>query len=206
MKKNKKIITPIILIILFAINSLLVILHKTEGIDDFVHSLVLKSYSEVTTKVMKIFTFMGSTIFIVALCAILFITFLVLKKKITAFKCLGNLVLSTALNNVIKLIIRRPRPVYMTVVENTFSYPSGHMMASTTLYGFLIILVLNSNISKLYKTIYTSLLTILILLVGISRIYLGAHYFSDVFGGALLSTALLIIVELFLKKKNIIQK
>lgn len=191
MKKNK-IYIIISLLIVFMINTILVVCHKYERFDAFIHNSVMKLHSELTTKVMKAFTFCGSTAFIVGLAVGLFIIIMIKKRKSVAFSTVGTLIVSTLANNIVKLIIRRPRPVYMTVVENTFSYPSGHMMASTTLYGFLIYLIIKSNFPKKYKIFYGIVFSILIMCVGISRIYLGAHYFSDIFGGFVLSLSLLI--------------
>ena len=201
MKKNK-LIAFSVLIILFIINTVLVINNKYIEIDNFVHNTVLKTHSEVTTKVMKACIFCGSTAFVVGLAAGVFLVLLYKKKKNIAFSFASTLIVSTIVNNVIKLIIRRPRPVYMTVVENTFSYPSGHMMASTTVYGFFIYLFLKSNYPKKYKVIYSIFLTLLILLIGTSRIYLGAHYFSDIFGGGIMSLALLVLFAYFNDKKK----
>lgn len=195
MKKiNKKIFIPISLLLLFIINTILVICNKVSLIDKSIHDFVIKFSSEVTTTIMKIFTFFGSTIFIVILSIILFIIFIILKQKDKAFKTAGAIIISTIINNIIKIIIRRPRPEYMTVVEKTFSYPSGHTMASTTLYGILLYLLLKSNLNKTYKIGFGIILGNLPLLVGISRIYLGAHFFTDVFGGYLLSGIILTIV------------
>lgn len=195
MKKiNKKIFIPISLLLLFIINTILVISNKVSLIDKSIHDFVIKFSSEITTSIMKIFTFFGSTIFIVILSIILFIIFMILKQKDKAFKTAGAIIISTIINNIIKIIIRRPRPEYITVVEKTFSYPSGHTMASTTLYGILLYLLLKSNLNKTYKIGFGIILGNLPLLVGISRIYLGAHFFSDVFGGYLLSGLILTIV------------
>ena len=195
MKKiNKKIFIPISLLLLFIINTILVISNKVSLIDKSIHDFIIKFSSEVTTSIMKIFTFFGSTIFIVILSIILFIIFIILKQKDKAFKTAGAIIISTIINNIIKIIIRRPRPEYITVVEKTFSYPSGHTMASTTLYGILLYLLLKSNLKKTYKIGFGIILGNLPLLVGISRIYLGAHFFSDVFGGYLLSGLILTIV------------
>ena len=191
MKKSKLYIV-LGLLVIFIINTILVVTDKYIVFDNLIHNNVIKLYSETTTKVMKIFTFCGSTAFIVGLACGLFIVFIIKKRKSFAFTSVSVLIVSTLVNNIIKIIIRRPRPIYMTVVENTFSYPSGHMMASTTLYGFLIYMLLKSNYPKKYKIIYGTMFSILILLVGISRIYLGAHFFSDVFGGMIMSVILLI--------------
>lgn len=198
--KNKKYYIPFTLLVLFIINSILVINNKYVKIDDSVHNFVMKFSSEMTTKFMKIFTFLGSTPFITLLCVLVFVILLYKKQKEYAYKCAGILVISTLMNNIVKVIVRRPRPEYITVVENTFSYPSGHTMASVTLYGFLIYFLLKSKISKSYKVVFSIILGIIPVLVGMSRIYLGAHYFSDVFGGALLSSMLLSSIDIIYDK------
>lgn len=198
--KNKKYYIPFTLLVLFIINSILVINNKYVKIDDSVHNFVMKFSSEMTTKFMKIFTFLGSTPFIILLCILVFAILLYKKQKEYAYKCAGILVISTLMNNIVKVIVRRPRPEYITVVENTFSYPSGHTMASVTLYGFLIYFLLKSKISKSYKVVFSIILGIIPVLVGMSRIYLGAHYFSDVFGGALLSIMLLSSIDIIYDK------
>lgn len=203
--KNKKYYIPFTLLVLFIINSLLVVNNKYNVIDKNVHDFVIKFSSETMTKIMKVFTFLGSTPFIIGLCILIFIILMLLKKKDYAFKCAGILVISTLLNNIVKVIIRRPRPEYITVIENTFSYPSGHTMASVTLYGFLIYYLFKTKISKSYKILFSILLGIIPFVVAISRIYLGAHYFSDVFGAMLLSLALLTSIDLLydkVKKNN----
>lgn len=198
--KNKKYYIPFTLLVLFIINSILVINNKFTNIDDSVHNFVMRFYSEMTTKFMKVFTFLGSTPFIILLCVLVFVILIYKKQKEYAYKCVGILVISTLINNIVKVIVRRPRPEYITVVENTFSYPSGHTMAGVTLYGFLIYFILKSKISKTYKIIFSVILGIIPVLVGISRIYLGAHYFSDVFGGALLSIMLLSSIDIIYDK------
>ena len=198
--KNKKYYIPFTLLVLFVINSILVINNKYVKIDDSVHNFVMKFSSEMTTKFMKLFTFLGSTPFITLLCVLVFVILLYKKQKEYAYKCAGILVISTLMNNIVKVIVRRPRPEYITVVENTFSYPSGHTMASVTLYGFLIYFLLKSKISKSYKVVFSIILGIIPVLVGMSRIYLGAHYFSDVFGGALLSIMLLSSIDIIYDK------
>lgn len=198
--KNKKYYIPFTLLVLFIINSILVINNKYVSIDDSVYNFIIKFSSEMTTKFMKIFTFLGSTPFIIGLCILVFVILHYQKQKEYAYKCAGILVISTLINNIVKVIVRRPRPEYITVVENTFSYPSGHTMASVTLYGFLIYFILKSKISRTYKIVFSIILSIIPVLVGISRIYLGAHYFSDVFGGALLSFMLLSSIDIIYDK------
>ena len=193
------------LLVLFIVNTMFVVTDSYTVIDSSVHNFVMRFASEMTSKMMHFITFFGSTTFIVVLCAVIFIGFLFKKKKGIAYNTASILIISTVINNVLKLIIQRPRPEYITVVEHSYSYPSGHTMASTTLYGFLIYLICKSNISKKYKIIYSYVLGTLILLVGLSRIYLGAHFFSDVFGGMILSGIILLIFTVINDQKNLLK-
>ena len=75
-------------------------------------------------------------------------------------------------------------------------------MAATMMYGILMYYVLNSKLNKYLKLLICILLGSLVILVGISRIYLGAHYFTDVVAGILLSSLLLLVIIDFINKKD----
>lgn len=88
------------------------------------------------------------------------------------------------LNWVLKLLFHRQRPTLPHLVEATgFSFPSGHAMLSFIFYGLVAYLVLLNFPGKALKTALICLLTLLILAIGASRIYLGVHYPSDVLAG-----------------------
>ena len=80
--KNKKYYIPFTLLVLFIINSLLVVNNKYNVIDKNVHDFVIKFSSETMTKIMKVFTFLGSTPFIIGLCILIFIILMLLKKLV----------------------------------------------------------------------------------------------------------------------------
>jgi undecaprenyl-diphosphatase len=94
------------------------------------------------------------------------------------------MVLALSSNLILKQIINRARPdaEHLVTVE-TLSYPSGHAMMAMAFYGILIYLFWQFPWHKLWKKIITVVLVLLILSIGISRIYLGVHYPSDILGG-----------------------
>ena len=202
--KNKKYYIPFTLLALFVINSILVIDNKYVGIDESIHNFIIRFSSEMTTKFMKIFTFLGSTPFIILLCILIFVILLYKKQKEYAYKCAGILIISTLINNIVKVIVRRPRPEYITVVENTFSYPSGHTMASVTLYGFLIYFILKSKISKTYKIIFSVILGIIPLVYILEHIsfqmYSGEHFFQVCYFLVLILFMIKLLIEKNLNK------
>ena len=75
--KNKKYYIPFTLLVLFVINSILVIDNKYVGIDESIHNFIIRFSSEMTTKFMKIFTFLGSTPFIIGLCILIFVILII---------------------------------------------------------------------------------------------------------------------------------
>jgi len=92
------------------------------------------------------------------------------------------------------MLFGRPRPTeYRIIDESGYSFPSGHSMVSMAFYGFLIYLVYKKVENKYVKWLLCTLLSILILLIGVSRIYLGVHYASDVIGGFCFSIVYLIV-------------
>lgn len=105
---------------------------------------------------------------------------------------------------VIKNIIERPRPPLTNalVAETTYSFPSGHTFVAIAFYGLLSYFVIQSERKKIIKIISIILAFFLILLVGTSRIYLGAHWPSDVFASLAAGLAWLSILVTSLKIKK----
>ena len=200
---NKKIIISSVLGILFIIIAVLVSLDLTTSLDNFVYNAVTIKMNNGLTNLHKVFTFFGSTLFIVLLSLFLVVMFWIKKQKKCSLIVAFVIIVSTIANTLIKHIIRRQRPTVLALVtEKSFSFPSGHTMAAVSLYGILLYLVLKSNLNKKLKIICSIFLVLMPILVGISRIYLGAHFATDVIGGALLSLTLLLVEIHYIAKKE----
>ena len=122
------------------------------------------------------------------------ILFIVIKNKKIGLSIFLNLVIITVLNQLLKRILQRPRPTEFRIIEETgYSFPSGHSMVSMAFYGYLIYLIYRYVKNKYVKWIAIAFLSVLICSIGVSRIYLGVHYTSDVLGGFLVSISYLIL-------------
>ena len=160
--------------------------------------------SDFVTPIAKFITNFGGAIFLIVSTIALFV---LLKNKKIGLSIFTNLVIITALNQLLKGILQRPRPTEFRIIEETgYSFPSGHSMVSMAFYGYLIYLIYKYVKNKYIKTSLIILLSILICCIGISRIYLGVHYTSDVLGGFFISISYLIIyisvVNKFLLERN----
>lgn len=147
--------------------------------------------SDFVTPIAKFITNFGGAIFLIVLTIVLFI---VIKNKKIGVSIFSNLVIVTILNQLLKGILQRPRPTEYRIIEETgYSFPSGHSMISMAFYGYLIYLIYKYVKNKYIKWISIVVLSLLICTIGISRIYLGVHYTSDVLGGFLISISYLVI-------------
>lgn len=166
--------------------------YETLALDYSLYNIVVKGMrNPILTNVLKIITNLGSA---VALITITILSLIILKNKKIGLCITINLALSTILNLLLKNIIQRPRPEGYRLIEETgFSFPSGHSMVNTAFYGLLIYLIIKNVKNQKLKYSLSLLISILILSIGFSRIYLGVHYTSDVLAGFLISIAYLIV-------------
>ena len=203
MKKVNKIVM-IILFLIFCVMAVLVHFGLTGSFDVAVYKFVIEFKSDSLTKVLLFITDFASVKGIVVLCAISLIG-LFWKYYKSLFLVL-NLIISTIFNVVIKNIMMVPRPNILRLAEETgYSFPSGHSMASVAFYGFIIYLILSSNMNKYLKVVISSMLVILIIVIGFSRVYLGVHNASDVIAGHAISTGLLLADIMILKRKGMVK-
>lgn len=170
------------------------------GVFDSTISTYIQSFrTDTLTKYFRFVTELGDRYAYIVISVLLTVYF-VIRHRSWKFilQTVLVLLLATVANIAIKRIINRSRPSLEHLVEvNTLSYPSGHSMSAMAFYGFLAYLAIILIRSRFLKTIVSTILILLILSIGISRIYLGVHYPSDVaagFVGGLIWVTLCIIV------------
>lgn len=168
--------------------------------DSVVYNFLVNNRNEALNNFFKIITQFGSALVLIII-TILCVIFIRDKK----YKILvpANLVTIAIINIVLKNFFLRPRPNELRLIEETgYSFPSGHAMASTAFYGLLIYIVHEKVENKILRNTICIMLGLLILLISISRIYVGVHYTSDVIAGTCFSIAYLILITRLIKSQN----
>ena len=206
-KNNKQLVLiSIPLFILVIILAIKIIYGQELIIDKFAYDILVgKLRNPTLTHFMKLITKLSNTEFIVSLAAFFLLVFLyIIKNKKLAVTLTLNLIGVASLNQFLKAIFQRERPVGYRLIEMTgYSFPSGHAMVSMSFYGLLIYIIHRLFKNKKLKILLISLNVIIIILVGLSRIYLGVHYFSDVIAGYSISIIYLLLVTKFLNKYKV---
>ena len=211
--KHKKIIISSIAIIIFILVARRVFTEQITFYDKIAQDIVNNIRNDILTVIMKIITFTCSESVLLLICVL---TLILSKDKKKSSLISINLILVFLINNIIKYIVQRPRPdeILRLIEESGYSFPSGHSMVSMAFYGYITYLVYKHVKDKKKRLIYSILLLLLISLIGLSRIYLGVHYLSDVLAGFAFSVAYLMlfitfspkILDLLKGKKNVKEK
>ena len=136
------------------------------------------------TKAMFVATSFGSTV-TVTLIAVALGLYLLSRRRFYWLAAVAASVAGGALlNRSLKYVFHRPRPYFddPILTLTSYSFPSGHTMAATVLYGVVAAYLLAKIPDWRWRVLIVISTSVLIALVGFSRIYLGAHYLSDVMG------------------------
>jgi membrane-associated phospholipid phosphatase len=152
-------------------------------------------------------SFLGNSLSLLVVCAVVASAMLIQgHRRAALLVCLT--LLSLPLDEVIKLWAVRPRPeadaVLILMPRVGLSFPSGHAMGSAAVYGFLAALLWMRAAPGYWRTAGTVALSILPVLVALSRIYVGAHWLSDVIAGMAAGAFLLVpLVEVYRRWHNV---
>ncbi|WP_246079353.1 phosphatase PAP2 family protein [Paenibacillus piri] len=179
----------------FGALALFVRVSQINRFDSTVIRLVQSMESPSMTAVMKLFSFVGSGAVIAFLVPVIaFCLYRVLGHRRELVLFVGVVIGSALLNWGLKAVFHRARPTIHRIVEATgYSFPSGHSMSAFTLYGIIAFLLWRHTSPASSRIALIAFSSAMIVAIGLSRIYLGVHYPSDVLGGYLASGSWLAI-------------
>src|SRR6478752_2239063 len=156
--------------------------------DQAVRSWVHHFASPGLTRVMNFFSLLGYNILLVEL-VIVFAVFAWLRWRRAAAWLAVTMAGAVLLDIALKYAYHRTRPeAFFSVTPGSYSFPSGHALCSLCFYGALAGLLSARLHSLLWRIAVWAAAGVLIVAIGLSRIYLGVHYPSDVLGGYLAAT------------------
>lgn len=158
---------------------------KIGHFDQLIIAFVQGIESPVLTSVMKFFTFIGSFKGVILLSVLILCIFpKILHRRIELILFVMVIIGSVVLNHLLKWFFHRARPDLHRLIEiGGFSFPSGHAMNAFTVYGILTFLLWRHIPSKWLRVLLISFSIFMISSIGLSRIYLGVHFPSDILGG-----------------------
>lgn len=170
---------------LFTWLSLEVYRGQTLRFDQLVRTTLHLHASPMLTAVMRAFTFIGGPVSLCVLVAFAILTFWIAglrhEARVMTIALAGALVLEIGLKHLFHR--PRPQPYFSTPVPASFSFPSGHALYAMCLYGMLAALVGPRTRTRTAKIAIWIVCLLMIACIGVSRIYLGVHYPSDVIAG-----------------------
>jgi membrane-associated phospholipid phosphatase len=158
--------------------------NEIAGFDNVVFDVVHAFVSPKLTILMTSITFLGGVKWL-SICTIgVVIVLLFMKKYPLALFVALTVGLGACFNWLLKWIFKRDRPDIEALIEQGgYSFPSGHSMGSFIFYGSVAFMLFRAFDRKVYKWISVICFSLLILFIGISRVYLGVHFPSDIIGG-----------------------
>ncbi len=164
---------------------------QTQAFDNAVRGRVHSWASPWLTAVMQTFTLLGSTPVLVVVVALLALTLWRMRQRRQAMALVLGAAGGNILMEILKLVFRRPRPVpfFGIAAPDSWSFPSGHALNSFCVYVLAAALVLRQVRSEGARITCWCIAVIMAVMPGISRIYLGVHYPSDVLAGYVAATA-----------------
>lgn len=197
----KKILLIVIPIILFAFFALYIQAGYSIRFENWVYAEAVEHMNPFLTNIIRIITHLGDPIIVTSI-TILLVIIPKTRKKV-GYPMAAAVIVSEALNLILKEIFARERPNILQLVnETTYSFPSGHAMINTTVYTMLGIFAIKYIRSKKIKISVIIMCIIMPLIISFSRVYLGVHYAGDVLGGMLLGFAVTVFIYALLKKEE----
>ncbi|HEO5448864.1 TPA: phosphatase PAP2 family protein [Streptococcus agalactiae] len=208
-RQNSKLIQAFIAIILFFSLGLVIKYWPDTVIafDQTIQESVRGQLLNLSTRFFKLITVIGNTVSQIAI-AIMSVTFCYLKKWYPQARFIAvNAIISGICILSLKLIFQRVRPTLPHLVfAGGYSFPSGHSMGTFMIFGSIIILLQYYMPNSIWKLLCQGILGLLIFLIGLSRIYLGVHFPTDVLAGFILAYGILNLTAYIFLAKDWLKK
>ena len=199
MKKKRGVIFAAGLV-LFVLLAILMVTGNLQWFDDPIREWVYSIRNPALTEVLKVITYMGNWQTITLLCIVL----LLFRKTRLRYgvRVSAGAIFVTIFNRIIKLIFKRPRPEESLhlIEEGGYSFNSGHSITSMVVFGLLIYMVRKYVRNRKAANILTAALAVPWIFIGLSRIYMGVHFPSDVLAGWALGAAVLVGIIVIVEK------
>lgn len=178
---------------------------RMNGFDLAVRNMVHRHISPSRTTAMTLVSFLGGNGLVVVSIVAIFL-FVRARRNRAALWLVVTLAGALVLDVSLKLAFHRPRPTrFFGPLPQTYSFPSGHALFSVCFYGVLAGLLAGRIRSRWARSLIWTLASVLILAIGLSRIYLGVHYPSDVIAGYLTAAiwvATIVFLDRWRKQKE----
>lgn len=217
-RATKKLLTIMIFCFcLFIVISVLSSHNRLHTIDESMYALINMDDSGFIYRMLDALAIIGSGEVIILLTLFIGLLLFIKKRWMQLVFLLTAVFGGIALNFLLKLVFRRERPGETTLLEvfgysleiNSYSFPSGHTMRVIILFSFLIFLSLTYIGKKQWRIFCTVLFIIIPVLISLSRVITGAHYFTDIFAAALISIVWFLLCYIFfqyIRKKSLSPK
>ncbi|MFA5174371.1 MAG: phosphatase PAP2 family protein [Candidatus Pacearchaeota archaeon] len=194
MKSNK------LIIFLLSIASIIILFIFSFQLDNSISKAIPSLWNPFLTGFFSIITYIGNTNTMITLGLILFVILVLRKEYRKGIISSVILIFSAGLGELIKFIIQRQRPLNSLIQRTDPSFPSLHALGSLIFFSLIIYLFKDKIKNKFLKILFIAVNIILILLIGLSRIYLNVHWFSDVIAGYVLGLIILFFSLRFFDK------
>lgn len=155
----------------------------TMALDHSISILVYSWRTPLFTQLMLLASAFGNQLMLI-MAGLVAVVFSIKKHKKEAVLFCIALMMGGILDLSLKMMIQRPRPnIAPLIFENSYSFPSGHSMNAFIFYALMAYFSYHFFHDRRFSIVTTVTASLMILLVGFSRIYLGVHYFTDVLAG-----------------------
>lgn len=188
-------------ILLFVYMAHIVFIDRSTGLDAALFQFAASHTSPETTRLMRFISFFASADYLMVVPPVVVLIFAWFRHlQWFALKVLVISLTTSLLNQALKRVFERPRPETAMLEQSGLSFPSGHAMIGGSFYGLLIYIVWRTVPNPYWRWLLTILLTMLLMLIGYSRVYLNVHYATDVLAGYSAGIIWLLITIYFMRK------